>query len=156
MSTHRKILSWQALERLLAIHQRDTLVFTNGCFDILHLGHVEYLEAAKSLGDLLVVGVNSDASVQRLKGSLRPVNPLSDRCSILAALECVDYVVGFADDTPERLIHRIRPKILVKGADWEGKEVAGARFVIDTGGQVVFVPLVPERSTTRTLELCKL
>jgi len=154
MNTQRKILTWEAIQRLRAGGGR-VVVFTNGCFDILHRGHVECLEKAKSLGDLLLVGVNSDASVERLKGAGRPINSLRARLRVLAALECVDYVLGFADDTPERLIHCVRPDILIKGRDWEGQEVAGARFVIETGGRVVFVPLVPNHSTTRTLEQCQ-
>jgi D-beta-D-heptose 7-phosphate kinase/D-beta-D-heptose 1-phosphate adenosyltransferase len=124
------------------------IVFTNGCFDILHAGHVRYLTAARGLGDVLVLGLNSDASVKRLKGEERPFNVLSDRAEVLAALECVDMVVPFSADTPELLIRDLQPDILVKGADWRGKGVAGAEFVEQSGGEVQFIDLLPGRSTT--------
>ncbi|SFV68099.1 ADP-heptose synthase / D-glycero-beta-D-manno-heptose 7-phosphate kinase [hydrothermal vent metagenome] len=101
------------------------IVFTNGCFDILHVGHVKYLEEAKSYGDVLIVGLNSDASVKRLKGKTRPINTQEDRAFLLASLEAVDYVVGFTDDTPYSLIKTVQPHILVKGGDYKGKEVVG-------------------------------
>ena len=124
------------------------IVFTNGCFDILHAGHVRYLHAARGLGDVLVLGLNSDASVRRLKGEERPFNVLQDRAEVLAALECVDMVVPFEADTPELLIRDIQPDVLVKGADWRGKGVAGAEFVEQSGGEVLFIDLLPGRSTT--------
>lgn len=124
------------------------IVFTNGCFDILHAGHVRYLTAARGLGDVLVLGINDDASVHRLKGEDRPFNRLEDRCEVLAGLECVDLVVPFAGDTPEDLIRELSPDILVKGADWRGKGVAGAEFVEASGGEVQFIDLLPGRSTT--------
>jgi len=124
------------------------IVFTNGCFDILHAGHVRYLNAARGLGDVLVLGLNSDASVRRLKGEERPFNVLQDRAEVLAALECVDMVVPFEADTPELLIRDIQPDVLVKGADWRGKGVAGAEFVEQSGGEVQFIDLLPGRSTT--------
>ncbi len=124
------------------------IVFTNGCFDILHAGHVRYLTAARGLGDVLVLGLNSDASVKRLKGEDRPFNVLHDRAEVLAALECIDMVVPFEADTPELLIRDIQPDILVKGADWRGKGVAGAEFVEQNGGEVQFIDLLPGRSTT--------
>jgi len=115
---------------------RQTVVFTNGCFDVLHGGHVAYLEEAAQLGDRLIVAVNDDASVSRLKGEQRPVNPLADRMAILAALRCVDWVVSFSEDTPERLITRMLPDILVKGGDYKPDEIAGARAVKNNGGSV--------------------
>ncbi|MHC4823775.1 MAG: bifunctional D-glycero-beta-D-manno-heptose-7-phosphate kinase/D-glycero-beta-D-manno-heptose 1-phosphate adenylyltransferase HldE [Planctomycetota bacterium] len=124
------------------------IVFTNGCFDILHAGHVRYLRAARGLGDVLVLGLNSDASVRRLKGEQRPFNPLEDRAEVLAGLECVDLVVPFTSDTPEDLIQGIQPDVLVKGGDWRGKGVAGAEFVERHGGEVQFIDLLPGRSTT--------
>jgi D-beta-D-heptose 7-phosphate kinase/D-beta-D-heptose 1-phosphate adenosyltransferase len=125
-----------------------SIVFTNGCFDILHAGHVRYLTAARGLGDVLVLGINDDASVHRLKGEDRPFNRLEDRCEVLAGLECVDLVVPFAGDTPEDLIRELCPDVLVKGADWRGKGVAGAEFVEASGGEVQFIDLLPGRSTT--------
>ncbi len=128
------------------------IVFTNGCFDLLHAGHVRYLQEARSLGDALVVGVNDNASVARLKGQGRPFNDLEDRVEVLGALECVDMVVPFSEDTPSLLIESISPDFLVKGADWEGKEVAGAAFVEKQGGEVRFIPLHEGRGTTNLAE----
>lgn len=123
------------------------LVFTNGCFDILHSGHLESLRFAKSKGDKLVVAVNSDASVSRLKGPKRPVISLNERMELLAALEGVDYVISFEEDTPQNLIEYTRPDVLIKGADWEGKTVAGS----DVVKEVYFVPLVNDKSTTNII-----
>jgi D-beta-D-heptose 7-phosphate kinase/D-beta-D-heptose 1-phosphate adenosyltransferase len=128
------------------------LVFTNGCFDILHAGHVRYLRAARQLGDVLVVGLNSDDSVRRLKGAGRPFNPLADRAEVLAGLACVDLVAPFSADTPADLIRSVAPQLLVKGADWRGKEVAGADFVTAQGGEVRFIDLLPGRSTSSIAE----
>lgn len=138
------------LESSLGTLRREgmKLVFTNGCFDILHAGHVRYLQEARRMGDALVVGINSDESVRRLKGEERPFNQLDDRCEVLAALECVDLVVPFSEDTPEELIQQTCPDVLVKGADWKDKGVVGADFVEARGGEVVLVDLVPGRSTT--------
>ncbi len=124
------------------------VVFTNGCFDILHVGHVKYLQIAKSFGDILIVGLNSDASVSRLKGPSRPVNVAQDRAYILAALEAVDFVVPFSEDTPHELIKMIQPDVLVKGGDYEGKEVVGTEFA----GELRLVDFVDGKSTTRTIE----
>jgi D-beta-D-heptose 7-phosphate kinase/D-beta-D-heptose 1-phosphate adenosyltransferase len=128
------------------------VVFTNGCFDVLHVGHVDYLRFARAHGDVLIVGVNSDASVKRLKGESRPVNPLGDRMAVLAALEMVDAVVSFDEDTPKNIIERVTPNVLVKGEDWKDKGVVGREWVESHGGQVVLAPLVPGRSTTSLLE----
>ena len=129
------------------------LVFTNGCFDILHRGHVAYLEEARTLGVSLLVAVNTDASVRRQdKGSDRPVNPLADRMAVLAALQSVDAVIPFDEDTPLNLIRRIRPEVLVKGGDWPVEHIVGADFVQAYGGKVVSIPFRHERSTTRLLE----
>ena len=125
-----------------------TVVFTNGCFDILHLGHVKYLETAASFGDVLIVGVNSDESVRRLKGDDRPVNPEYDRAYLLAALDAVDYVTIFDEDTPYELIKIVQPDILVKGGDYKGKEVVGS----DIAKEVRLVDFVEGRSTTKTIE----
>lgn len=125
------------------------LVFTNGCFDVLHRGHVTYLAQARALGASLVVGVNSDASVKRLgKGGDRPVNPLSDRMAVLAALESVSLVAEFDEDTPLNLILACHPDVLVKGGDWQAENIVGAREVQGWGGKVHSIPFLHERSTT--------
>lgn len=124
------------------------IVFTNGCFDILHVGHVKYLQVAKSFGDILIVGLNSDASVRELKGPQRPVNTEDDRAYILAALESVDYVVKFSDDTPYDLIKMLRPDVLVKGGDYQGKKVVGSEF----SGELKLVDFVEGKSTTSTIK----
>ncbi len=134
------VAAWQALGK--------KVVFTNGCFDILHAGHVRYLTAARSLGDALVVGLNSDASVRRLKGPNRPVSCEADRAEVLAALAAVDAVTIFDEDTPEALISHILPDVLVKGADWPVDRIAGAAAVLAHGGQVLTVPLLEGRSTS--------
>lgn len=153
MSTVGKVMTGAEDPRLaatLAILRAEgrRVVFTNGCFDLLHAGHVRYLGAARGLGDVLMVGLNSDESVRRLKGEERPFNPLLDRAEVLAALECVDLVVPFVSDTPQALIEAVCPEVLVKGADWRGKGVAGADFVEASGGEVQFIDLLPGRSTT--------
>jgi len=124
------------------------VVFTNGCFDILHVGHVKYLQIAKSFGDILIVGLNSDTSVSRLKGPTRPINIAQDRAYLLAALEAVDFVVPFSEDTPLALIKMIRPDVLVKGGDYEGKEVVGTEFA----GELKLVDFVDGKSTTKTIQ----
>ncbi|CAN5476491.1 hypothetical protein BH10BAC6_BH10BAC6_15350 [soil metagenome] len=126
----------------------STVVFTNGVFDILHAGHVMYLESARALGDTLVVGLNSDSSVRRLKGPERPVNTVEDRARVLAALRCVDHVVIFDDDTPLSVIEALLPTVLVKGGDYTRDTVVGADVVEQHGGRVVLVPLLEGRSTT--------
>lgn len=149
----RKILGRTALVRALETQRRRgrRIVFTNGCFDILHAGHVSYLARARSLGDLLVVGLNADASVRRLKGPGRPVNSGPDRARVLAALECVDYVTFFAENTPERLIRSVKPHCLVKGGDWKKKNIVGAAFVEAGGGRVRTLPFLKGRSTSAVL-----
>ncbi|WP_410471268.1 D-glycero-beta-D-manno-heptose-7-phosphate kinase [Halarcobacter ebronensis] len=132
-------------------NQGKSVVFTNGCFDILHKGHVSYLNTAKSFGDILILGLNSDKSVKRLKGKDRPINTQDDRAYILSALECVDYVVIFDEDTPYELIKLVQPDILVKGADYEGKEVVGS----DIAKQTKLVTFVDGKSTTKTIEKIK-
>ena len=127
------------------------IVFTNGCFDILHAGHVRYLRKAASLGDVLVVGVNGDASVRRLKGEGRPVQGEADRAYLLASLPFVTYVVIFREDTPAALIGRVVPDVLVKGGDWKGKKIVGADFVRERGGSVRFIRFLEGRSTTAIL-----
>ena len=128
-----------------------TLVFTNGCFDILHIGHVTYLQEARKLGDRLIVAVNTDESVRKLKGPTRPVNTLANRMQMLAALACVDWVVEFREDTPERLICAIKPDLLVKGGDNDPQKIPGNRCVWEHGGQVVALSFVDGVSTTNTI-----
>jgi len=131
-----------------------TLVFTNGCFDILHRGHADYLAFARSQGDALVVGLNSDASVRRFKGPTRPVNPQDDRAFVLGSLRAVDYVVIFDEDEPRDLIAQILPDVLVKGKDW-AHYVSGRDIVEAHGGRVVLADMVEGRSTTATIEKMK-
>jgi len=128
------------------------VVFTNGCFDVLHAGHVASLVAARSLGDVLVVGINSDASVRRLKGEGRPLVPQADRVYIVAALACVDAVIVFDDDTPRSLIAALLPDVLVKGGDYAVEDVVGREEVEAAGGRVVLVPTLPGRSTTALID----
>ena len=124
------------------------VVFTNGCFDILHAGHVRYLAAARALGDVLILGLNSDASVRRLKGETRPVNSAEDRAEVVGALASVDYVVIFGEDTAEELIARVRPAVYAKGGDYTRETLPEARIVESYGGEVAFIPLVEGKSTT--------
>ena len=152
-----KIKGLTALLRALSpIKKRGKrIVFTNGCFDILHVGHVTYLAKARAMGDLLVVGVNSDSSVRRLKGKDRPINPESDRASVLAGLESVDLVTIFDDDTPEKLITAVCPDILAKGGDWKTSDIVGGPYVISQGGKVVSIPFVDGYSTTGVIRKMK-
>jgi D-beta-D-heptose 7-phosphate kinase / D-beta-D-heptose 1-phosphate adenosyltransferase len=140
----------EILERLKAEGKR--VVFTNGCFDLLHIGHLRYLEKAKALGDILIVGVNSDASIQRLKGSGRPVLPLEERMELLSGLECVDYVVSFDEPTPLELITVLKPHILVKGGDWSKETIVGKEVVESLGGEVVALPFIEGNSTSQLIE----
>ena len=128
------------------------VVFTNGCFDILHAGHVALLRAARAEGDALVVGLNSDDSVTRLKGKSRPVNPAADRAQVLAALRDVDAVVLFSEDTPKALVEALTPDVLVKGGDYSAETVVGADWVVSHGGRVCIVPLLAGRATTAILD----
>jgi rfaE bifunctional protein nucleotidyltransferase chain/domain len=128
------------------------IVFTNGCFDLLHPGHIRLLEEARARGDALIVAINSDASVQRIKGNSRPVTPENERAEILAALEAVDYVTVFDEPTPQKLIARVLPDVLVKGSDWGPDEVVGRAEVEAAGGRVISIPLEPGYSTTNLIE----
>jgi rfaE bifunctional protein nucleotidyltransferase chain/domain len=130
----------------------ERIVFTNGVFDLLHRGHVEYLAEARALGDRLVVGVNGDASVRRLKGPSRPLVAAEDRAAVVAALRCVDLVVVFDDDTPARLIEAVAPDVLVKGGDWPVEEIVGRAFVEARGGRVLSIPIREGHSTTGLAE----
>ena len=131
------------------------IVLTNGCFDVLHFGHVHYLLQAKKLGDILVIGLNSDDSVRRLKGPRRPINGENERALVLAALVCVDYVTLFEEDTPEELIKVVRPDVLVKGGDYTLDNIVGADFVTQNGGIVTTIPFVEGFSSTRIIEKLK-
>lgn len=140
-------------EQLSGLRQAGkTIVFTNGCFDILHVGHVRYLREAKKLGDILVLALNSDASVRAIKGEKRPLVPEEERADIMAALESIDYVILFDDLTPQQLIEYLQPDILVKGGDWAEAAIAGADFVKASGGRVITIPLTEGRSTTNIVE----
>ena len=152
MSAADKIVERDELVARLKRPRGERVVFTNGCFDVLHRGHVEYLEAARALGDVLVVGLNTDDSVRRLKGPSRPVNPQDDRAYVLAGLAAVDYVTYFAEDTPRDLIVALLPDVLVKGGDYRKEDIVGGAEVEAAGGQVVVAPLVPGRSTTAILQ----
>ena len=141
-------------EHALKLH-RQRMVFTNGCFDVLHFGHVRYLLEARKLGDILVVGLNSDDSVRRLKGPERPINGEKERAFVLAALNSVDYVVLFEEDTPENLIKIVRPDVLVKGGDYALDQIVGADFVMQNGGIVTTIPFVEGYSSTHIIEQLK-
>jgi len=132
-----------------------SIVFTNGCFDLLHIGHVRSLEEAARLGDRLVVAVNRDASVRRAKGRNRPVLPAAERIELVASLGCVDWVVGFAADTPIRVIEKVRPDVLAKGGDWALDEIVGRQLVESWGGRVVRLRRVPGRRSTDLIELIR-
>jgi rfaE bifunctional protein nucleotidyltransferase chain/domain len=144
------------LEELLGLLEKvrgkKKIVFTNGCFDILHAGHADYLNKAKSLGDILVVGVNSDASVRRIKGEKRPILPQQMRAYLLDNLKPVDYVVIFEEDTPLELIKAIKPDVLVKGADWDLERIVGADFVLSYGGRVERIAFSFDISTSKVIE----
>lgn len=139
-------------ESLEAVRKNKKVVFTNGCFDILHVGHLRYLQDAKALGDFLIVGLNSDQSVKRLKGATRPIQNESDRAELLLGLKCVDAVVIFDEDTPIQLIEQVRPDVLVKGGDWAVNQIVGSDFVQSYGGTVKSLPFHQGRSTTDIVE----
>ena len=149
-----KVKSWEETLKLRRQSKSEgrRVVFTNGVFDILHRGHVEYLAKARAMGDLLVVGMNSDASVNRIKGPSRPVNHQEDRAVVLSALACVDCVVVFEEDTPLKIIELLVPDVLVKGADWRVEDIVGADVVIKNGGRVENIELTPGRSTTNVID----
>jgi len=150
---HPGILSREEAIRQFGRANRGSrrVVFTNGCFDLLHPGHIQGLEQARDLGDALIVGINSDASVRELKGPSRPVIPELERAEILAALDCVDAVVVFDEPTPREIISVLLPDILVKGGDWPGNQIVGREEVEAAGGRVVSIAVVPEYSTTAIL-----
>jgi D-beta-D-heptose 7-phosphate kinase/D-beta-D-heptose 1-phosphate adenosyltransferase len=161
MRTYRRIQrsikdKTKSLKALLKIisslrNQGKRIVFTNGCFDLLHFGHAKYLEDAKRKGDILIVGVNSDGSVRRIKGDKRPIIKDRNRLNLVAALESVDFALIFKEDTPFNIIKKIRPDILIKGADWDKDQVVGGRFVRESGGKVLTVNLIKGLSTTNLI-----
>jgi len=129
------------------------IIFTNGCFDLLHVGHVRYLEEAKALGDVLVIGVNSDSSVRKIKGPERPILPVEERIEILSGLECVDYVAVFNEPDPLELITSLLPNVLVKGGDWTKEQIVGGEVVERSGGEVVIIPFIQGVSTSNLIEI---
>jgi rfaE bifunctional protein nucleotidyltransferase chain/domain len=151
---NKKILGQKKLAKILAKARAKgkRIVFTNGCFDIIHAGHVKYLDDAKKLGDILVIGMNSDKSVKALKGPSRPINSQDDRASVIAALEAVDFVTIFGEETPEALIKRLKPNVLVKGGDWKIKDIVGGDFVKSLGGKVARIPFLKGRSTSAIIK----
>ncbi|MCK9274719.1 MAG: D-glycero-beta-D-manno-heptose 1-phosphate adenylyltransferase [Syntrophales bacterium] len=148
-----KLLSHKELKLKLDVlkAQGKKIVFTNGCFDILHVGHVTYLQKAKDLGDVLVIGINSDSSVASIKGPSRPIIPQTERATVISALESADFVILFDEDTPQKLIEYIRPHILVKGGDWAAENIAGKNFA----EEVVIIPFVEGASTSKIIERIK-
>jgi D-beta-D-heptose 7-phosphate kinase/D-beta-D-heptose 1-phosphate adenosyltransferase len=150
MNISSKIVALKNLVQIVnaARHAGQRVVFTNGCFDIIHVGHLRYLTAARSEGDMLVVGLNSDASVSAIKSENRPIVPQRQRAEVLAGLSCVDYVIFFDQPDPLQLIKALKPDVLVKGADWKEEEIVGADVVKACGGKVVRVDLIPDISTS--------
>lgn len=153
MKISERIKSWQEIEEIAkeCRLKKQKIVFTNGCFDILHYGHVSYLEDAKSCGDLLIVGLNSDASVKRLKGESRPINSELERAFVLCGLKPVDYVVIFDQDTPYDLVKLITPQVLVKGGDWKPEDIVGSDIVLNSGGEVKSLLFKEGFSTTKMI-----
>ena len=149
-----KIVTWEVLKDQVerARGEGKKISFTNGCFDILHVGHVQYLREARKTGNLLILGLNSDASVRAIKGEKRPLVPQGERAEVIASLDVVDYVTLFDDPTPLRLIEYLRPDVLVKGGDWKEESVVGGNAVKSRGGRIVIVPLTEGASTTNIIE----
>jgi len=149
-----KLRTWQEISAIREELKSDNkkVVFTNGCFDILHRGHVQYLLAARELGDILIVGLNNDDSVKRLKGKHRPVNNEIDRAIVLSALQDVDHVVIFSENTPYELINTIKPDILVKGGDWKPEDIVGSDIVLQRGGKVLSLDFVKGYSTSKMID----
>ena len=150
------VLSWDDLkEQIDTKHAEQKIVFTNGCFDLLHIGHVTYLKEAKALGDILVVGINADSGVKKLKGEERPIQNEMDRAGIIAELRSVDYVSLFEEETPQNLIQKIKPDILVKGGDWPVDQIVGADFVLSNGGEVKTLSFIDGHSSSSLLDKIK-
>ena len=157
MSVSEKLKTLEELKAIVVVARNNgkKVAFTNGCFDLLHRGHVHVLREAKACGDLLIVGINSDESVKQIKGPTRPVLPESDRCELLGAMEMVDYVVLFDEPDPHDLISAVRPDVLVKGGDWNTEKIIGADLVEEAGGRVAVVPYIKGFSTTELIERVK-
>jgi rfaE bifunctional protein nucleotidyltransferase chain/domain len=149
-----KIKNPAELSKICALEREKgkTIVFTNGCFDLLHLGHLKYLTEARNLGDILIVGINSDDSIRKIKGDKRPLSPETDRLQMLAGLECVNYVTIFSETDPYQLIALLKPNILVKGGDWEIDKIVGKDLVEKEGGKVFAIKLTPGYSTSKLIE----
>lgn len=161
MHTHRNTFGVVSEDELTQIMRRtkaygEKIVMTNGCFDLLHIGHITYLQQAKALGDRLIVAVNADESVKILKGESRPINDLSARMAVLAALECVDWVVAFSEETPERIYNQLLPDVLVKGGDYKIEDVVGGEAVISNGGAIKILSFVEGYSTSKLIEKSKM
>ena len=148
-----KIVNLKELKKILTIKRKEKkkVAFTNGCFDILHYGHVKYLTQAKKMADILVVGVNTDSSVKKIKGKKRPINPLKHRMEVLAGLEAIDYLISFKETTPYRLIKEIKPDVLIKGGDWKPNEIVGKDIVEAYRGKVITLPYIKGVSTTNLI-----
>jgi rfaE bifunctional protein nucleotidyltransferase chain/domain len=157
LSVSEKLKSLEDIKAIVGAARNDgkRVAFTNGCFDLLHRGHVHVLREARACADLLIVGINSDQSVKQIKGPTRPVLPESDRCKLLGAMEMVDFVVLFNEPDPGNLISAIRPDVLVKGGDWNTEKIIGAELVEEAGGRVVVVPYIKGFSTTEIIERIK-
>jgi len=143
-----KFIELDSLRKILDERGDKKVVFTNGCFDILHAGHVRFLKSCKEEGDILIVGVNSDRSVSNLKGVCRPIIPEKDRIEILEAIQYVDYIILFDDNTPQAIIYFLKPDVLVKGADWDEQKIVGGEFVKDNGGRIIRIPHTRTTSST--------
>jgi rfaE bifunctional protein nucleotidyltransferase chain/domain len=154
MKGMNKIVTWETLKTEVEKQRKEgkTIAFTNGCFDILHVGHVRYLQEARRLGDMLILGLNSDASVRSIKGDKRPLVPEGERAEVVASLTAVDFVTLFDETTPLKLIEHLRPDCLVKGGDWSEETVVGRDAVQSWGGRVAIIPLTPGASTTNIVE----
>lgn len=156
MNPSSKIKSLSQLRRTIkTLRRKHKIIFTNGCFDILHRGHIQYLEKAKQLGGVLIVGLNSDVSARRIKGKARPIFSQQDRARLLSSLSCIDYVVIFNEPTPFKLIKSLKPDVLVKGADWKGEEVVGQDLVKSWKGRVRLIPYLKGYSTTKIISRIK-
>ncbi|MBN2255318.1 MAG: D-glycero-beta-D-manno-heptose 1-phosphate adenylyltransferase [Deltaproteobacteria bacterium] len=157
LTNREKIRSHEQLRDDVQHHRKNgnTVVFTNGCFDIIHAGHAHYLNEAKKLGDVLIIALNSDESVRTIKGDLRPIVPQDERVYVMASLEAVDYVTVFNDDTPLHLIEYLMPDIIVKGGDWNEEDIVGGESVKRSGGRVVVIPYLEGISTTNIIDKIK-
>lgn len=151
ISKNKKIFSAKQLKQLLKKLRYKKIVFTNGCFDLLHVGHISLLRKARRAGDVLVVALNTDSSVRKLKGQNRPIVPLKERMEVISALEMVDYVTWFSEKTPKNLVKRLEPNVIVKGGDYKPEKIVGADFVMQRGGKVVVAPFKKNKSTTELL-----